>query len=582
MSKTKESKRAGGPGLFSILGPYRRLVVIMAVLSMVGSALTLVVPLIISAGIDAYYHHALNLSREAWEFGLVAGAIFLLTYAQGVVQVYASELVARDMRRDLAALISRQSNAFIQEITPSKLLTNLTTDIDAVKAFVAQAVVSLISSFFLIVGAAVLLLHIDWRLGLAVLTMVPAIGAVFFLTLRKVRVLFTRSREIIDVLNRIINESIMGAALIRVLHAHAPESVKFEGANTTSCGIGLAIVNCFAGLIPAISLIASLGTIVILTLGGHFVLQGTLSPGNFTAFNSYAALLVFPIIIVGFMGSIMASASASLKRINEAKAVPIKEQSGGLDIPLQGGVQVEDVSVRYGDKEALCHVSFQVAAGSRTAIIGPTAAGKTQLVYLLTGLMEPSSGRICFDGHPVDEYDKAALHRQVAFVFQDSIVFNMSLRENIAFSQEVTPQDMERAIATAELGDLIARLPEGLETTVSERGASLSGGQKQRLMLARALALNPRVLLLDDFTARVDPTTEARILANLAANYPGLTLISVTQKIAPIVDYDQIILLMEGELLDSGTHEELLHRSPEYMQIYNSQQSTNTYELHAE
>jgi ATP-binding cassette subfamily B protein len=216
--------------------------------------------------------------------------------------------------------------------------------------------------------------------------------------------------------------------------------------------------------------------------------------------------------------------------------------------------------------------------GSKTAVIGPTAAGKTQLLYLLTNLSHPTTGSIEFDGQPLDDYKKDDFHRQVGFVFQDSILFNMSIRENIAFSDSVTDESLEKAIATAELKDFIDALPEGLNTVVSERGTTLSGGQKQRIMLARALALEPRVLLLDDFTARVDTQTEKKILANVRANYPGITLLSVTQKIASIEDYQQIILLMEGEMIAAGTHSQLMETCPEYVQIYQSQRSTSHYE----
>ena len=218
-------------------------------------------------------------------------------------------------------------------------------------------------------------------------------------------------------------------------------------------------------------------------------------------------------------------------------------------------------------------------AGTKTAIIGPTAAGKTQLIHLLSGLTAPTSGTILFDNIPLSDLDKQSLHKQMGLVFQDSVIFNMSLRENIAFNSNVSEEDLQKAIESAELADFIATQPEGLETTVSERGSSLSGGQKQRIMLARALSLNPQVLLLDDFTARVDTSTEQRILENIQKNYPHTTLISVTQKIASIEQYDQIILLMEGEILGKGTHKELMHTSPEYVQIYNSQRSTNNYEV---
>src|SRR5262249_27448328 len=234
-----------------------------------------------------------------------------------------------------------------------------------------------------------------------------------------------------------------------------------------------------------------------------------------------------------------------------------------------------------GGKDILKNVSVVAKRGTRNAVIGPTAAGKTQLLYLLTGLLKPTSGTVEYDGRNIDEYVKQSLHLEGGFVFQDSVLFNLTLRENVAFSKTVRDEDLEKAITTAELKDFIDSLPERLDTVVSERGTSLSGGQKQRIMLARALALNPKILPLDDFTARVDAKTERKILENVHRNYPGITLLSVTQKIASVEDYDQIVLIMEGEVLATGTHEELMATSPEYVQIYDSQRSTSHYELHA-
>jgi len=278
------------------------------------------------------------------------------------------------------------------------------------------------------------------------------------------------------------------------------------------------------------------------------------------------------------MSNIIAQATASYQRIFTVLDSPELPQTGNIKAPLKGDVELHNVSVLYGQKPALKNVSFSVDAGSKIAIIGPTAAGKTQLLYLLTGLIKPNSGVVKFDGRGIDEYNSEAFHRQVGFVFQDSIIFNMSIRENIAFSDTVTDESLEKAIDTAELRDFINSLPDKLSTVVSERGSSLSGGQKQRIMLARALAVNPMVLLLDDFTARVDGNTEKKILANVQKNYPGLTLISVTQKISAVEHYDKIIVLMQGEIVAEGKHDELMQSSPEYVQIFNSQQSTSNYE----
>jgi ATP-binding cassette, subfamily B, bacterial len=567
-----------GPGLFSLLLPYKWLIAALVLTTLVSNGFNLWIPKIIAGGIDSFVRQGFSQNEFILEFFLVAFGVFAFTFMQNIVQTYAAERVARDLRGRVAAKLSLQENAYIEKVSPAKLLTNLTSDIDAIKNFVSQAIASLISSFFLIIGASILLLLINWVLALAVLIIVPIIGITFYLILMRVRKLFKRSQEAIDWLNKVINESILGAALIRLLNAHQPEYEKFIAANTESKNIGMSILRLFATLIPVITFTTNLATLIILSLGGYFVIGGTMSLGNFTAFNSYLAILIFPIIIIGFMSNVISQASASYDRIAEVLAAEEKERTGTLSVAIRGDVDAKNISLAFGERAALKDVSLSIKAGTKTAIIGPTAAGKTQLLYILMGLISPSSGEIQYDRRLLQEYDPVSFHNQVGFVFQDSIIFNLSVRENIAFSAAASDESIAKAIATAELDDFIGSLPQGLDTVVSERGASLSGGQKQRIMLARALALNPSVLLLDDFTARVDNNTEAKILANITREYPNLTLISVTQKISSIEHYDQILLLMEGELLARGTHEELLKTSPEYVQIFNSQRSTEEYE----
>jgi ATP-binding cassette subfamily B protein len=303
--------------------------------------------------------------------------------------------------------------------------------------------------------------------------------------------------------------------------------------------------------------------------------------GNYAAFSSYLAILIFPILIIGFMSNIIAQAQASYGRVSEVLNAPEGKNTGTVKAPLKGEVATTGINLLFGGKPTLKDVNLELKPKTKTAIIGPTAAGKTQLLNLLIGLTEPTSGSIAYDGINIKEYDEEDLHKQVGLVFQDSIIFNISLRENIAFNTEVSEVALNKAIETAELRDFIDSLPEKLNTIVSERGGSLSGGQKQRIMLARALALDPKILYLDDFTARVDSNTENKILENISKNYPNLTLLSVTQKISSVEHYDQIILLMEGEVIGKGTHEHLMGTSPEYVQIYNSQQSVSNFnELH--
>ncbi len=573
---------ARGPSLFGLLRSYRAWVALLVTLALLSHGIGLVMPLIVSRGIDAFSAGAFDLRLTIIEFSAAAASVLVCTYLLSLVQVYVSELVARDLRTELAASVSRQSHAFVQRMGSSLLLTNLTSDIDAVKMFVSQAIATFVSSLSIIIGSAVLLLLIDVPLALVVLLIVPLIGGVLFFIFRQMRVLFKKGQEVIDWLNKVINESILGAALIRVIDSRSLEEAKFHEANSRATGVALQLLGLFSVLIPVVWLISGLATIAILLLGGHFVIDGSLTIGEFSAFNSYLGMLIFPMFMLSFIGNVTARASASYKRVTDVLNAEPEPEGGTLQAALRGDVQLKDVSMAYGEKNVLKGVSFSVPAGSRTAIIGPTGAGKSQLLYALTALTRPAKGEILFDGRSIGEYDPVSLHAQVAFVFQDSVVLNMTIRENIAFSPDATDQALQKAIRVAELQDFVASLPLGLDTVISERGGNVSGGQKQRIMLARALALNPKVLLLDDFTARVDAQTEQKILTNLAREYPGLTLISVTQKIASVEQYDQIILLMEGEILAIGTHAHLMKTSPEYVQIADSQRSTSAYELRPE
>lgn len=566
------------PKLTGLLKPYMPLILTIIGFTVAANALNLLVPKLIARAIDSFGASGTVPGGLISGFAFVAVGIFVFTYLQNVAQVYASERVARDLRTKIVAKLATQDLAYINRVGSAVLLTNLTSDVDAVKLFVSQAVGSIVSSIFLIIGTSILLLTIDWELGLAVLAVLPIIGFAFKFVLGRVRQLFTKGQQAIDRLNKIINESILGAALIRLLNSQHDEYDKFLTGAANARDIGLSILRLFASLIPIIVFSTNVATLTILTLGGRFVINGDMTIGDFTAFNSYLAIVIFPVIVIGFMSNVMAQAAASYARISFVLGAPVPKAAGTVSATLEGRVDLKHVTVKIGDRTVLNDVSIAIPAGSRTAVIGPTAAGKTQLLYLLTGLLKPTSGTIELDGRNIEEYDKATVHQQIAFVFQDATMFNLTLRENIGFSKTVKDEDLARAIETAELKAFIDALPQGLDTMVSERGTSLSGGQKQRIMLARALALNPRILLLDDFTARVDTATESRILENVRQNYPGITLLSVTQKIAPVETYDQIVLLMEGEVLAAGTHTQLLETSPEYVQIYDSQRSTHHYE----
>ena len=309
-------------GLFLLVKPYKGLVTTLAALTILANALNLVVPKLIAHAIDNYQQPNFALGPMIAWFLLVCVSAFLLTYLQSLVQTYASERVAKDLRTRLVAKLATQTYSFVEQITPAKLLTNLTSDVDGVKLFVSMAIATIISSIFLIVGTSVLLLSINWRLGLSVLVIVPFIGVVFYLALKKVRELFKKGQEAIDWLNRVINESILGATLIRLLNSQEVEYQKFVSANAEAKNVGLSILSVMSALIPAITLAANGATVVILLMGGRFVIAGRMTLGDFSAFNTYLALLIFPIILLGFMSNVMAQAGASYMRLSAVLTAP--------------------------------------------------------------------------------------------------------------------------------------------------------------------------------------------------------------------------------------------------------------------
>lgn len=601
-SKTIKEKPFSG-NILELFKPYTGWIFGLLLTSLLANGMVLFVPKL-TANIIDYYNQNQSVSQNLiWTLGLIILAIFIVSIIQAALSSYISELIAKNLRTDLVDSISRQNYEFIAEKTSAKLITNLTSDVNEVKTLVSQGLVTGLAAILTLVGSSIFLVSINLKLGLMALSIIPLVAITFGLIFVRIGKLFKLSQENLDKINQVITESILAASLIRVLNSRQSEIKKFETTNQNSRQIGLKIISMFAALIPVINLLSNGAILIILWFGGQQVASGELSLGNFTAFFSYLSLLIFPIFLLGFIGSSFSRSLISLGRIQEITKTKAPKYTGNIVKNIEGEIEFKNVSLDIKGRSILKNVSFKILPNSKTAIIGPTAAGKTQIFSILAGLNRNFEGQVLIDQTHLTDFDKNNFYSQVGLVFQESIIFNTTLRENIDFKQknldsvnssnqdshleinsnsnsnpnsvsDLDYKHLQKSIKTASLDDLVDTLPKGLETIISERGENLSGGQKQRIMLARALSLDPKVLLLDDFTARVDISTERKILKKLDQNYPGITLVSITQKIEPIKDFDQILLLMEGELLVSGTHKELLETSLEYQQIWQSQQST--------
>jgi ATP-binding cassette subfamily B protein len=562
------------PNIFGFLKKYLKQIIGLCILVTITSSLNLAFPKLISLTIDNFKRNQFNPTQILLELGFLSLAILITTTAQSIFAAYLSEKVAFDLRENIAEKLSAQTFDFVNQVSPSTILTNFTSDVDAMKGMVAQAIPTMFSSIILIVGSAAILLSINAPLALIVLAVVVILFLVFRQIFSKISVYFRRAQGVIDQLNRTINESIIASALIRVVNGQAEEIKKFQKSSNEAREINLTILSLFASLIPLITFLGNGAVLLILYFGGVKVINNNLSIGDFLAFFNYISLLIMPIVILGFISNIIVRASTSYGRISNVIFAKPAPATGDFRGKITGKIEFKKVSVKIGEKELLKDVSFTIHPNQKTALIGPTGGGKSLILYLMIGLMKPTSGEILLSGHPISDFDIKYLHEQMSLVFQDSFIFNGTILENLTFNESISQEKMDKALKTAALHEYIANLPDGVNHYLAERGSSLSGGQKQRLSLARALMLNPHILLLDDFTARVDLSTEKFILEELEKNYPLLTLISVSQKIASVENYDQLILVMEGELLAHGKHKELLETSFEYQQIYASQQTT--------
>lgn len=568
----QENKRSNPFSLvFKFTKPYKYIATILVFLTLSSTVVSLILPKYFGYIFDA------AAKREAYDILVFTSVVlvvvlFFIGLIQTLAGVYLAQRVAFDLRVAISSKISQQTFKFINNITPSKLLSILTSDVDAVRDLVSQSLVLLFSSIFIIIGSGALMLSINWRMALVAFIAIPLIVVGFVIVFKRLGVLFEKSRVIIDRLNRVISESIVASSLVRVLSAQNIELRKFSIYNLEAKDVGIKILKGFAFVLPYINLISSITGVLLLYVGANEFLQDRLTPGDFVAFFSYFGVLIWPVLTLGFISNLFSRAFISIGRINEVLNSEVENFNGVKQGDIEGKIEFKNVNLVYSDKNILKDVSFVVPAHKKTAIIGPTAAGKTQIMYLLTGLIEPTSGEILIDNTNVKEYNLQYLYKQMGLVFQDSTIFNTTIEENIDFHKG--NNDVIRALKTAELFDFVSGLDNGLDTYINERGSNLSGGQKQRLTLARALAVNPKILLLDDFTARIDKSTEQKIFANLNTDYPNITFLVISQKIESIKDFDNIVLIMEGEVLAQGTHQELLNKSLEYQQIYESQKST--------
>ncbi len=499
------------------------------------------------------------------------------SFGQGYLSERASQGSAYDMRNAIYGKLQTLSFSFHDQAQTGQLMTRVTSDVEMVRQFTGQGFLQFLSSLCMFLGTAVILLTMNWRLALITLVTLPLIFISFAFMMRRAMPLFGTVQAQLGALNTILQENLAGVRVVKAFVREDYEADRYASANDNLFATNLKVVRIFSTAFSLIFFIASLGTVAVVWYGGDQVIGGELSLGGLGAFNTYLGLLLFPAFMLGMISAVVARAGASARRIFEVidAESEVVDRPGAVPLPpIKGRVALEDVSFRYvgAERNVLDRAVFVAEPGQTVAIVGTTSAGKSTIIYLITRFYDVTGGKVTVDGYDVRDVTISSLRRQIGIVLQDTLLFSGTIRENIAYgAPEALLDDIVRVAKLARAHDFILEQPEGYNTRIGEGGVGLSGGQMQRIAIARALLLNPQILILDDSTSSVDAETEYQIQQSLTTLLGSRTTFIIAQRISTVRNADIILVLDNARIAAQGTHEELLETSALYGEIVASQ-----------
>ena len=535
------------------------------------------------------------------------------TIGQGIARAQISQGIAFDLRNDLFRHIQRFSFANLDRMQTGQLMTRVSSDVDIARMFLSAGLALLLRTLLMVIGSLVMMLVLDWRLSLVMITVLALSSAVLFWLMRVVGPLFSKVQEKLDELNTLAQENLAGVRVVKAYVRERHEIERFNVQNLDYMEQNIRVGRLLALVMPILLLLTNFGAVFAIWWGGIDVIGGRLTVGELVAFNNYLLIGMSPLLLLSNILSMVSRAEASAKRIVEvletepaiqappepvADHIPVGEVTfenvhfhyagslpnglsgadGAAAANMQGRPQAVggngsgDGRVRAVGEEVLHGIDLQAKPGQKVALMGATGAGKSTLVNLIPRFYDAVSGTIRLDGVDVRDWDPTRLRRHIGVVLQQSTLFAGSVRDNIAYGRPDAPlEEVIGAAQAAQAHEFVMRMPEGYESMVEARGANLSGGQKQRIAIARALLTGPAVLILDDSTSSVDLDTELRLQLALKESLSGTTTFVIAQRISSVVDADLILVLDDGKIAARGTHEELLASSEIYQEIYFSQ-----------
>jgi ABC-type multidrug transport system fused ATPase/permease subunit len=561
--------------LLGFLRPYRVSLVVSIVLAVGSQAAQIALIWVTGRIID----HAIRPrdSHELWIFvwtivGLGTVKALLMT-GRRLISGRQALGVEMDMRNGLYARLVRLSFGFYDRHQTGQLMSRATVDLQGVRFFLGYGLIFFFQNVLTVVSVTAVLFFVEWRLALIALAVTPLLVVLAY---RYSRVAHPTLRDVQQKLAdvaTVAQENIVGVHVVKAFAQEPAEEAKFDGRSEAVFRQTLRANRQRAFYVPLISFLPLLAQAAVLLVGARMVAHGNLSVGGFVAFNLYLGMLVMPLRSLGMWIGQAQRATASGERIFQVMDEPeeVADRPGAIELPPgPGHVRFERVSFEYlPGRPVLRDVDLDVPAGRTVALIGHTGSGKTTLTALVPRFYDVTAGRVTVDGSDVRDVTLASLRRAIGVISQDPFLFSATVRENISFGVGDLPQEAVEAVArAAQAHEFIERLPEGYDTVIGERGITLSGGQRQRLAIARALAVDPRILVLDDATASVDASTEALIRVGLRGAMEGRTTFIIAHRLSTIALADEIVVLDDGRVAARGNHDELLETSAVYRELY--------------
>ena len=503
----------------------------------------------------------------------------LFNFGQSFWAEKASQGVAYDLRNTIFKKIQNLSFSYHDQVQTSQLLTRITNDVEQIRLFIGTSLIQVVGSLVTLITISTIVLVMNWRLALITLALVPAAALLLARFISKNQRIFSSVQQQLGDLNAVLQENLLGIRVVKAFVRQPTETARYTQLNDDLVKVNMQTISALRNTFPLIFLLSNLITLAVVGYGGAEVIGGSFTIGELVAFNSYLLFILQPILLVGFAAPVIAQAAASAERVYEVVDAQIEIRNRPGAVPLQhyiGRITFEDVYFRYpgATAPALKGISFETKPKELIAILGSTGSGKSTIVNLIPRFYDVTAGAVRIDGYDVRDLTLESLRSQIGIVFQETTLFSGTLRDNIAYAAPNAPMEDVIAVAkTAQIHDFIASLPEGYQTLVGERGVGLSGGQKQRIAIARTLLTNYQILILDDSTSAVDAKTAAQIQESLdnLMRHKTCTAFVIAQRISTIRNADRILLMDKGLLVAQGTHDELMHNSPLYGSILESQ-----------